>query len=282
MSVIRCACFTINNYTLDDFFTLGAVDCQYLIVGAEVGASGTPHLQGYIEFKKATRFTTARKLLGGRAHIEIRKGPQEKAIDYCKKDGDWTERGERKIQGDRVDLDRVRELAHEGGMRAVSAYSNLQQIHVAEKYLTYNEEKRDWKPTVTWIWGPTGTGKSRKAREMLADVDYYTKNDGAKWWPGYDAHEAVIIDDFRDSWFTLTEMLSLLDRYEKVVEFKGGYRQFLARQIIVTSAFPPRQCYKNTGEAIEQLIRRIDTVIQLGEPVDSLQQSVADVAEVAG
>lgn len=275
MSVLRCVCFTINNYTIDDFIRLAGLDCRYLIVGAEVAETGTRHLQGYVEFGKSIRFKKIKELLGDRAHIEQRRGTQDQAARYCRKDDDYYEIGEMGKRGVRTDLDNVRTVALDGGMREVTAIANLQGIRVAEKFLELNEEVRDWKPEVIWLWGETGTGKSRKAREMFKDCDYYCKNDGTKWWSGYDAHECVIIDDFRDSWFTITEMLSLLDRYEKKVEYKGGYRQFLAKRIIITSAFPPADCYKGTGEAINQLLRRVDTVTKVVAEVP-----VAEVGEV--
>ena len=58
-------------------------------------------------------------------------------------------------------------------------------------------------------------------------------------------------------------MLSILDRYSHRIECKGGERQLRARKIIVTSAKAPEECYKNCGEDIKQLLRRIDTVTKL-------------------
>nr|WCR62244.1 MAG: replication associated protein [ssDNA virus sp.] len=253
----RNYCFTLNNYSEEEYQFMLSMG-TYCIIGREVGESGTSHLQGYIEFKSPTRFDTL-KNRSPRAHWEARKGSQEQAVNYCKKDGMFEERGEMKNQGSRGDLDAVRQNAASEGMRHITRYCNVQQIRVAEKFLTYNEEPREWKPEVTWIHGPTGTGKSRKARELLEDP--YTKNDGTKWWEGYDAHEDVIIDDFRDSWWSLTEMLSLLDRYEKRVEYKGGSRQFKARRIVITCCRHPGLCYTGTGEDIAQLLRRIDKIV---------------------
>lgn len=268
--MFRNYCFTLNNYTNDEIN--GLVECgryNYLIYGKEEGEGGTPHLQGYMELTNPMRITTL-KNINERIHWESRKGTQEQAITYCKKDDNWTEHGTKKSQGQRNDLDRVRQNALDEGMRWVTSYCNAQQIKVAESFLTYNEEPRDWKPTIIWIWGPTGTGKSMRAREITENA--YTKSDGTKWWPGYDGHEHLIIDDFRDSWWTITEMLSLLDRYEKRIEFKGGYRQLKARLIVITSCKSPNECYKNTGESIDQLTRRIDHTIEL--------TSVTDVTEV--
>jgi len=252
-------CFTINNYSIDDILFLegNKLNYSYIIFGLEVGENGTPHIQGYIEFNSVKRFTTIKSQLP-KAHLETRRGKQEQAINYCKKDGDWLEYGEPKNQGERTDLDRVREMAIDGGMRAVTRTEGLQAIKVAKEFLTYNEEPRDWKPEVIWLYGPTGVGKSRVARELTDNEDVYIKNDGTKWWDRYDGHENVIIDDFRDSWWSLTEMLSLLDRYEKQVEIKGGWRQFKPKKIIITSAKAPQECYKGVGEDITQLLRRID------------------------
>jgi len=260
----RNVCFTINNYTTEDILGVCAVDWAYVVVGWEIGDSGTPHMQGYGELVKVTKWASLKKVMP-RAHLEGRKGSQAQAIEYCKKEGFYTEHGTRKRQGARKDLDRVREDALEGGMRSVSSWANLQGIRVAEKFLSYNEEPRDWEPAVYWLWGPTGTGKSRIARKLcINEDDVYVKNTATKWWDGYDGHESVIIDDFRPSWWDLTYMLGLLDRYEFRVETKGGHRQFRPKVIIVTSAIPPDRCYLGTGECVKQLLRRVSEVSEVG------------------
>lgn len=207
-------------------------------------------------------------MLGERAHIEPRFGTQDQAIAYCKKeDPNPYERGDRREQGHRTDLDNVRQVAMTEGMRGVSEQYSYHQMRTAEKFLTYNEEPRDWKPTVIWIWGTSGAGKSRLARQICEEYgngDPYTKNDATKWWEGYDGHEDVIIDDFRDSWWPITETLRVLDRYECRVECKGGYRQLRARIIIVTSIIAPENMYRSaTGEPTAQLLRRIDHIEKL-------------------
>lgn len=259
----RNVCFTINHYTIDDILSLCDIDWRYIIVGWEIGDSGTPHMQGYGELNKLTRYSSLKKLMP-RAHIESRKGTQEQAIKYCMKEA-FTEHGKRRKQGARTDLDIVRQAALDGGMRAVTGWANLQGIRVAEKFLTHNEEARNWAPDVYWLWGPTGVGKSRIARALCeGDEDVYTKNTDTKWWDGYDRHKYVIIDDFRPSWWSITYMLGLLDRYEFRIETKGGHRQFVPKVIIVTSSLPPERCYVGTGECVKQLLRRVSVVSEVG------------------
>lgn len=271
MSKYRNWVFTLNNYTSSEEISLKELrdtctHIKYYIFGYEVGENGTPHLQGTVCFDTPFSLMRVKKIPGmERTHLERMKGTLEQSVKYCKKDNNWFEDGEPPAvkPGKRNDLIRVRETALKGGLRDVATNAMcLQEMKFAELYLTYHEQPRDWKPRVIWLYGRTGVGKSRKARYILnkeyPDLRVYVKSDGTKWWPGYDAHGAVILDDFRDSWMSVTEILSLADRYEKKVEFKGGFRQFIPKVMVITSCMSPRDCYKNTGEAIDQLLRRVD------------------------
>lgn len=269
--VSRNICWTLNNWTDADEAELLIIKppIKYSSWGREVGDQGTPHLQGYTEFSKPMRFGGIKKLGGpwAKMHLEARRGTQDQAIAYTQKDGNAQEVGTKAQHGHRTDLDTARNLAASEGMRAVTLQCGSQGIRVAEKFLTYHEEPRDWMPDVIWLWGPSGSGKSRSARNICADLDCYVKNDGSKWWDGYDRHEAVIIDDFRESWWPLTEMLGLLDRYEKRVEIKGGWRQFVPRKIVITTILPPSAHYTLAGEDQEQLRRRIGSVTEFRNEV---------------
>lgn len=261
----RCWCFTLNNYTEQEVTEIDSLfpeKANYLIYGKEKGDSNTPHLQGYVELKKQTLFTTVKKYMP-RAHIEMRKGTAEQALDYCKKDNLFTEHGKPGGQGRRTDLDKVRELALDGGMRAVTAVGNFQQIRVAEEFLTYHEEPRNWKPKTYWLWGQSEAGKTKLAHQMCENKDVYVKIGTNKWWNGYDGHTHVIIDDFRKEHIPFVDLLGILDRYEYRIEAKGKMRQFLAKTIVVTSIYSPQQMYSYTTEPIEQLTRRLDQIIEV-------------------
>lgn len=268
----RNLCFTVNNYTdAERLHILDHVMWSYVVVGEEIGEEGTSHLQGYGELKKRTKFTTVHNsIFNNRAHCEIRRGTQSEAIEYCKKDGLFEERGIKNNQGARNDLDVVRRMAVDEGMRNVTRHSNMQQIRVAEKFLTYNEDKRDWAPEIIWIYGPTGVGKSRHARELVNMDDCYVKNNGSKWWDGYDAHEYVILDDFRKSWFSFEDLLGLTDRYSYMVECKGGFRQMLAKVMIITCPWGPEEALRGINEDIGQLLRRITRIVPMVPEVEEV------------
>lgn len=81
-------CFTFNNYSNDDLDFLVPkfqLECNKVIVGKEVGESGTPHLQGYIEFKKKKRPLSVFE--SNRIHWEKAKRPADENFEYCSKDG---------------------------------------------------------------------------------------------------------------------------------------------------------------------------------------------------
>jgi len=80
-------CFVFNNPT-DATLSSIVPDvqrlCDYAVIGHEVGESGTPHLQGYIEFKKKAR---PLNLFVKGMNWDKCKGNRAQNTDYCSKDG---------------------------------------------------------------------------------------------------------------------------------------------------------------------------------------------------
>nr|WAE42998.1 MAG: replication associated protein [Cressdnaviricota sp.] len=82
--------FTFNNYTEDEAAGLVNRFRELKLIGIiskEVGASGTPHLQGYVEFKDAKSFKTVKeKILTNKCHILKAEGNIDENLHYCRKD----------------------------------------------------------------------------------------------------------------------------------------------------------------------------------------------------
>ena len=82
-------CFTWNNYPEGWYDSSIVPEISKLsgwIIGEEVGEEGTPHLQGFIIFKKKSR---PMGLLPKEVHWEKCKGTIEDNIKYCSKDGKY-------------------------------------------------------------------------------------------------------------------------------------------------------------------------------------------------
>lgn len=261
--------FTLNNYGPEELtaFQAALANCKTAVIGREVGESGTPHLQGFAYWASLKSFEQVRRLLPG-AHIEPQRGTNLQAYDYCcKADSAPWAAGVRPVGGKRAarsDLVMAREILQiTGRCRDVAEVTtSYQALKGAELMVKYIEPKRCWPMDIRWYWGPTGSGKTRRAVEE-AGPDVWISNHSLQWWDGYDAHENVIIDDFRGDFCKFHELLRILDRYEYRVMVKGGSRQLLARTIWITSCSPPTEAYPGCTERVEQLLRRITTVVHI-------------------
>lgn len=129
-----------------------------------------------------------------------------------------------------------------------------------------------------WIFGATGTGKSRLAAayaEKVAGSDYFIHQPGnLKWWDGYCGQRVVIINDLRRSDVFqaggLNYLLNITDRYELAVEVKGGSVAGNWDVCIITCPVSPdvEFTYQKEGgpeldEHVGQLIRRMSHIIEL-------------------
>lgn len=85
-------CFTINNYTEEEYQDLLNGDYNYIIIGKEIGKEGTPHLQGYLQLPKKKKISGMKKI-NNRAHWEISRGSPEDNKKYCSEEGNFEERG---------------------------------------------------------------------------------------------------------------------------------------------------------------------------------------------
>ncbi|MDB4369183.1 hypothetical protein N9Z56_01270 [bacterium] len=262
----RTWCFTLNNYTESDLTYLNekAVTVRYMIVGKEVGDAGTPHLQGYVSFKNAVRMVSVKLVVGLRAHVEIAKGTLEQNVKYCSKEGDYKEWGERpmfqseKGAGEKRRYQEAWDImrSEEGTLEEVAPdlrlrfYSTLKKVKIdakLERKLTQTTEQHEW------YYGPSGTGKSRKAREENPDA--YLKNCN-KWWDGYDDQDVVLVEDFDRRHDGLAHHLKIWsDRYPFNAEVKNAYAKIRPKKVIVTSNYHPKDIWTVKSD-LEPILRR--------------------------
>lgn len=261
-------CFTLNNYTDQDIADLLDLESNYIIFSKEIApTTGTPHLQGYIQVDRQTTIKALSKKMK-RCAIFIAKGTAQENQTYIRKNNNQEvqEQGTVTFQGNRTDLETIRDLVIQGTSMSTICRSctTFQGLRFAEHLYKYLEIERNWKPHVSWYYGKSGSGKTRSAIEQLAPV-YYTCPDNLKFMEGYDGQENVLLDELREATIPYHHLLKLLDRYPYRVEVKGSSRQFLAKKIIITSQFHPNTLYRSTGEDPVQLLRRIDIIQSFGE-----------------
>lgn len=260
----RKYCFTINNFTDTDvqkILDISECKLNYLIVGEEIGESGTPHLQGYIHWKNAILFKSMKKMFP-RAHYELTKGTDNENKVYCSKDKKLIrEVGEPSGgQGKRTDLEEIKHRILSGENLAevvTEGCNNYQQLRYAEGLVKYRKIDKEYKKKkVYWYHGDTGTGKTKAAMLNCGKNDIWISGKDLMWFDGYWGQKCVIIDDFRGDFCTFHFLLRLLDGYDMMVPVKGGFVKWEPEEIYITSSYSPRKVFK-VRENIEQLIRRI-------------------------
>lgn len=268
--------FTINNYTEQDINLLNNNDVNYCCYEREIGAHGTEHIQGYLQFARQLDMAAV-KIILPRGHFERARGSYLQNKTYCSKEnnGTFVEFGTpRGTQGTRNDLSEIKNLIinEKKPIReiVINNVCNYQQLRFAENLVKY-QLPSGWtcEKEVRWYYGATGTGKSHAAHEECDPDDTWiakTQQGQLQWFDGYYGQKNVIMDDFRASWLRLNELLRLTDKYWMSVPVKGSFVPWTPKLIIITTPRSIDETYNSENEDIDQLKRRIRTVKHFSDP----------------
>jgi len=202
------------------------------------------------------------------------KGSPKENLDYCsKQDANFFQFGELPQQGKRSDLISACEVIRSGQpLRSMIEEHGPTLVKYARGLTTYRSlcaTPRDPSvpPRIFWLYGPTGTGKTKCAWELALQLaggidGIWISSGSLRWFDGYDGQSVVILDDFRPKHVEFAFLLRLTDRYPLNVEFKGGHVPWRPSFIFftspdgITSSFATRLEFR--PEDIGQLERRIE------------------------
>lgn len=224
--------------------------------------NGYEHYQFVVAFRTKKSIRRLQELFGRGIHAELSRS--EAANEYvCKEStraGEPWEHGAKPIRRNSVtDWDVVWEHAKAGNLDGIPAnvrvvsYRTLRAI--GADYATPKSIDRE----VFCYWGPTATGKSRRAWDE-AGLDAYSKCPRSKFWSGYTGQKNAVIDEFRGG-IDVSHMLRWCDRYPVHLEIKGASRPMDVERIWITSNIPPQQWYPELDSAtLDALMRRMTVV----------------------
>jgi len=268
-------CFTINNYGLSTYQAIQGITVpntyriRAIVVGEEAGASGTPHLQGYVEFEKKKRRSEVSSIpFLARAHLEETKGSGEQNHTYCTKEGKvvvdigpFLNPGKR---GGRSDLAGAIAAIRAGGISGVVAQYPETFIRYHKGIESYARHialpnPRRLELVVKLHFGITGTGKTRAGHDAEQPGQLYIWG-GDRWFDSYNGQAAALFDDFAGE-LPLATLLRVLDIYPLNVPIKGGFAEWKPVRVYITSNLLPHQWYPNAeNRHIDALKRRIHEI----------------------
>lgn len=229
-------------------------------------AGQTYHTHVYAAFSSAVRFSTL-KARFPEAHLESARGSSAQNRDYITKSGKWLgdakhgtkipgtfeEWGEipPEQQGRRTDLADVYEMvkegaddmeileAHPGAMMYLDKVERVRQTLKAQRYST------EFRPLdVTYIWGPTGTGKTRSVMEKYGYDKVCRVTDYDHPFERYNGEDVLLFDEFR-SQLRISDMLNYLDGYPLMLPCRYANRQACYTKVYLISNVALSEQYRN-------------------------------------
>lgn len=255
---------TLNNVDLyeelKEYITGLKTNTYFIACKENAPTTGHEHIHIYSQFNNATRLSI-KKCCG--AHIETCNGTPQQNVDYIKKDGNI--------------LDEIGTYRKWGGLPSIVEAKNatdeeldelpINYYNTVEKIKAKRHGERYFKPpTVEWHYGPTGTGKTRKAFEAGAENVIYNNGFFSDWGDA----RVISIEEMRGQ-IPFDELLRLTDGYHNYykVNIKGGDKYIDLDGIFISSPKRPEECYPRQTESdnISQLLRRI-TKIENHTPKD--------------
>lgn len=257
----------------------------YWCMADEIGENGTYHTHIYLHGKGAIRFSTVKKMFDS-GHFEMAKGTASQNRDYVSKTGKWAndkkhetcvegtfyESGDMPIerQGKRTDLDDLY-LMIKGGM---SDYEILEQspdymlcmdkIERARQVVRQETYKDVWRDMeVTYIWGDTGSGKTRGIMEKYGYSNVFRVTDYMHPFDNYRGQEVIVFEEFRSS-LRIGDMLNYTDGYPLELPCRYANKFACYTKVYIISNVPLSQQYSqlqiDNYESFRAFLRRITEV----------------------
>lgn len=245
-------------------YLTGLKSTNYIIASKEIApTTGHEHIHIYVQFKNPLKLSI-KKCEG--AHIDACRGSPQQVQDYVKKDGNIIfEDGILRKTG-ALSIKDVKEMNREDREDLDIRYYNIvKQInHQEDMKIDINDwYKEDMK--VVYICGPSGSGKSKKAVEVIkehTDEKINIVKHVNNFWEGADGEtKTALYDEFRPSHMQASEFINFIDYNKHLMNIKGGEVRNNYNFIVITSIFKPDEIYKNLPEEDKiQWLRRMEII----------------------
>lgn len=258
---------------------------KYWCMCDEVGKEGTEHTHLFISGNSGIRFVSVKSKFPI-AHIDYCKGTAQENRDYVRKEGKYkgstkeeTNKPETfeefgvlplERQGQRNDIIQLYDMVKSGMTNYEILESNPECINYIEKiekvrYILKQEQlKNDFRQlTTTYIYGTTGSGKSRSVMEKYGYSNCYRVTDYQHPFDSYNGQDIVIFEEFRSS-LKIQDMLNYLDGYPLDLPCRYNNKIACFTKVYIISNISLNDQYydiqRNYDETWKAFLRRIHEV----------------------
>lgn len=275
----------------------------YYCLCDEIGEKeNTPHTHLYFACKNAVHFSKVKKLFPT-AHIESAKGSSRENRDYIRKEGKYenspkkeTNLSETFEEYGEMPLDKaeknetvsaqVLQMIKNGCTNAeiiekfpscyikISHIEKMRQTYLDEKF---GNERRDVE--VVYIYGETGTGKTRYVMDKYGYKNVCKITNYSHPFDNYKNQDVILFDEFRSS-LSIADMLQYLDCYPCPLPARYSDKVACFTKVYIVSNIPLEKQFeyaqKREPETWNAFIRRIDRICKFeddGQRIEELPEN---------
>lgn len=270
---------------------------KYYCLADEIGLeTGTPHTHIFL-YCSRLRFSTIKRMFPD-GHLEQVYGSVAENRSYIRKDGkwandpkadtsvpgtfeEWGEMPEEPGAGYRTDIAEIYGQIYNGATNAEIMARNPEAAQYINKMDKIRQEileaeyREKWRNLdVTYIYGPTSTGKTRSVMEKYGYGGTFRVTDYEHPFDRYAQEPVLCFDEFRSS-LQIGDMLDYLDGYPLALPARYANRQACYETVYLISNIDLKEQYVkvqlNEPATWKAFLRRIHHVIEYrkdGPPID--------------
>lgn len=251
----------------------------------EIGETGTYHTHLYLCYNNAYKFSSLKNAFPT-PHFDMAQGTSQQNRDYVTKEGKWEndkkhetnlpdtfeEWGEMPLerQGQRNDIRDLYDMIKQGMTNYEILELNpeymlkIEKIEKARQIVNEERFKNEFrKLEVTYIYGNTGTGKTRGVMEQFGYSNVYRITDYQHPFDAYAGQDVILFEEFRSS-LKMQDLLVYLDGYPVELPARYGNKVACFTKVFFTSNISLDCQYdtiqKEYRETWKAFLRRINKV----------------------
>lgn len=247
----------------------------------------TYHTHVFFVLEHSTRFSTIKRRFPD-AHIDRAEGTAEECRAYVQKSGKWADSSKAETsvpdtyeewgefpaerQGERADLALLYQFIKDGLSNYEIMEQNpdymlsLEKIERARQAVREQQYREVFRCLeTTYIWGPTGVGKTRSVMEQYSYAGVYRVTDYIHPFDSYAGEDVLLLDEYNSS-LKLQNLLNFLDGYPLTLPARYSNRVacytkvYIVSNLCLSKQYPYEQY--NSPATFAALLRRIHKVVR--------------------